>query len=425
MLLMASLPFNMFYSHLILVSFIVHTLIHLKKEAFKKVFTFRTIVLQSVFFITMLSTIYSINKPAAFTEWGKQITIFLFPVVLCLNPLDLRKYRLQLLLAFSIASTAVIVYLYADAIITIRHYQLPISALFSSAFTNHNFSEPIKIHATFFSMQIAIGLIYMLSVLIKQRSFHHQLFYFICSVILTAGIIQQGSKSVFITIVIIINIALPWFLLKGRRRLGFILLSGAISTLMMVTIISSSTLKERYITELKSDLSLKNTHATLDSRLSRWKVSVGLIGKAPVIGYGAGSEIGLLQEAFFKDKLYSSYLNRLNTHSQYLSFLIKSGIIGLLIYIITLAFGFNYAYREKDLLFFTFIALIAIVSFSENLLDVDKGIFYYAFFFSFFVFSQKQPENSLSMTDKHRLQQAEQPGVMVAKGTGKAKIIQL
>ncbi|MDB5016570.1 MAG: hypothetical protein JWQ84_1402, partial [Mucilaginibacter sp.] len=188
---------------------------------------------------------------------------------------------------------------------------------------------------------------------------------------------------------------------------------------------SSSTLKERYITELKRDLSLKNTHATLDSRLSRWKVSVGLIGKAPVIGYGAGSEIGLLQEAFFKDKLYSSYLNRLNTHSQYLSFLIKSGIIGLLIYIITLAFGFNYAYREKDLLFFTFIALIAIVSFSENLLDVDKGIFYYAFFFSFFVFSQKQPENSLSMTDKHRLQQAEQPGVMVAKGTGKAKIIQL
>jgi hypothetical protein len=33
--------------------------------------------------------------------------------------------------------------------------------------------------------------------------------------------------------------------------------------------------------------------------------------------------------------------------------------------------------------------LVAIVSFSENLLDVDKGIFFYAFFFSFFVFSSE------------------------------------
>jgi O-antigen ligase len=31
--------------------------------------------------------------------------------------------------------------------------------------------------------------------------------------------------------------------------------------------------------------------------------------------------------------------------------------------------------------------LMALVSLSENLLDVDKGIIFYAFFFSFFIFS--------------------------------------
>lgn len=413
MLLMVSLPFDMFYSHLILISLVVHTFIHLKKEAFKNIPTFRPVMLQSVFFITVLSTVYSINKPAAFTEWGKQVTIFLFPVVFCLNPLDLRKYRPQLLLVFSTACTAIIAYLYIDAAVTIRHYKLPISALFSSAFTNHNFSEPIKMHATFFALQVALGLIYMLSMLIKQRLFYNRLLYLICSVILTAGIIQLSSKSVFIAVFIVINTALPWLLLKGRQRLAFFLFSTVISVLLMVTIISSSTLKERYITELKSDLSVKSPSATIDSRLARWEIAGNLIIKAPVIGYGAGSETGLLQEEFFKNKLYSSFLNRLNTHSQYLSFLIKSGVIGLLIYITTLVFGFNCAYREKDLLLFAFMALIAAVSFSENLLDVDKGIFYYAFFFSFFIFSQKQPKHRSSTTDKHRLQEGHNAGIMV------------
>jgi O-antigen ligase len=407
MLLLVSLPFDMFYSHLILISFAIHTLIHLKRAAIKRVFEVKTLVLQSVFFITALSTIYTLNKVGAYNEWGKQIAIFLFPLFICLNPLDLKKYRPRLLLAFSLVCTATIVYLYADAIITIRHYKLPISALFASAFTNHNFSQPINIHATFFSMQVALSLVYLLSILIKQKSLLNKLFYLMCCGILTAGLIQLSSKSVFIAIIAIINIALPCFLLQGASRRRFVWISASVSVLVVAGILSSGTFRGRYINELLTDLSLNKTRTTLDSRVARWKVSAGLIAKEPLIGYGAGSEVGLLQDGFFNHKLYSSYLNRLNTHSQYLSFMIKSGTIGLLIYLVTLTYGFKYSFRQKDLLFLTFITLIATVSLAENLLDVDKGIFFYAFFFSFFIFSQKQPEKNVvaavkspSITDK-------------------------
>jgi O-antigen ligase len=170
------------------------------------------------------------------------------------------------------------------------------------------------------------------------------------------------------------------------------MVSACLSVLVVIGILSSGTLKDRYINELRIDLSKSPIGQTTDSRLARWSVVIELIGKARVIGYGAGSEIGLLQEGFFNNKLYNSYLNRLNAHSQYLSFLLKSGIIGLFIYIATLAFGFNISFRQKDLLFFTFMALIAIISLSENLLDVDKGISFYAFFFAFFIFSNEWPE---------------------------------
>jgi Ca2+/Na+ antiporter len=68
--------------------------------------------------------------------------------------------------------------------------------------------------------------------------------------------------------------------------------------------------------------------------------------------------------------------------------------LGLLAYLATLGYGFYISFRKKDLIFFTFITLIAIVSLSENLLDVDKGIIFYAFFFSFFAFSGKRRQRT-------------------------------
>jgi O-antigen ligase len=400
MLLMASLPFDLFYSHLILISFAVHTLIHLNSSAFKPVFKLQTLVLQSVFFITILSTIYTINKAEAYGEWGKQITIFLFPLFICLNPLNIKKYQPQLMLSFSLVCTATIIYLYLDALITIKHYGMHLGALFSHAFTNHNFSEPLQIHATFFSLQIALALVYILSVLINQKSLYNKLFYVACCGILAAGLIQLSSKSVIIALVLIINIAFPYFVLPRARRLKFVSISASVSVLMFIGILCSSTFKERLVTELRSDLSIKDTTTNLDSRLARWKVSSQLISKKPLIGYGAGSEIGLLQDAYYNHKLYSSFINRLNTHSQYLSFMIKSGIAGLLIYLMTLAFGFNFAIRQKDFLFFTFMTLIAVVSLSENYLDVDKGIIFYAFFFPFFIFSYRTQKNAIPAIKK-------------------------
>jgi O-antigen ligase len=140
-----------------------------------------------------------------------------------------------------------------------------------------------------------------------------------------------------------------------------------------------------------------------DGRFARWNVVTELIKKKPITGYGSGSETALLQDGFFNHKLYNSYLNRLNSHNQYLSFLLKTGVGGLLIYLGTLAFGFSVALKKKDLLFFAFMMLVAIVSLSENLLDVDKGIFFYAFFFSFFFFSVQSGADNAPVVNKDEL----------------------
>lgn len=403
MLLLVSLPFDRFYGHLILASLTIHTIIQFKKNTAKPVFTWRTAVLQSVFWVTLIGTLYTINFRQSMLEWELDLPILLLPLIFCFNPLDLKKYRHNLLLLFTLGCTATIAYLYLDALITIRHYHLPWSSILSPAFTNHNFSEPIDMHATFLSLQIAIALIYILSRLVSERlPITTTLLCIFCSLMLTAGIIQLSSKAIFAALFLIINFAIPWFLLQGKRRMGYLLISGGLSCIMVIAMLSSHALRDRYLVELKEDLSPSLTGQTVEPRLERWKIAAGLIQKSPVIGYGTGSEIQLLQEQYFAKKFYNSYVHRLNSHNQYLSFLIKTGLWGLSIYMITLIYGFKRAINKRDLVFFSFMMLMAIVSLSENVLDADKGVMFYSIFLSYFVFVSGQPEKINLPIKRHK-----------------------
>lgn len=388
MLFLASLPFDMFYSHVILMSLGLHTIIHYKKEYVSPVLSMHNLALVSVFLVTLLSTIYTINKPEAYTEMGRRALILAMPLFFCFTTLDIKKYRANLLLAFAMVCTATVFYLYIDALRTIRFYHLPMATLFSGHFTNQNFSEPVQMHATFFSMQLAVALMALLALWTKEPVFKHKAFYFVCIGVLAAGLFQLGAKSVIACVFMLVLFAAPVSLLPKSKRLKFRLAILSLALLPIVFVLKSNTLRERYITALRSDLSHQKYNEGVEPRLVRWEAAAtDLIAKKPIIGYGAGSEIGLLQDVFYNHRIYYAYLNKLNVHSEYLSFMIKSGAVGLLVYLLTLGYGLRQAFKNHDLLLLTFIAIIACVSLSENLLDVDKGIVFYAFFFTFFLYS--------------------------------------
>jgi O-antigen ligase len=254
---------------------------------------------------------------------------------------------------------------------------LPFSAILSSAFTNHNFALPIAMHATFLSMQLAIALVFLLSQLLNSQKSYTKLIYAVCIAVLSGGLIQLSSKSVLIPLLIIVVIAVPYFLPARSKRVKYLLTASVFCALAAWGIFSIGTFKDRLLVDLKNDLSLKVTNATTDSRIDRWSTAAELIAKKPLIGYGAGSEIELLHEKFYEKRYYSSFLNKLNAHNQYLSFLLKSGIMGLLVYLGTLLYGFKKAIEKRDLLLKIFWMLIkaffSMLYFSPSLCFLKQG----------------------------------------------------
>ena len=277
-------------------------------------------------------------------------------------------------------------YLYADAVRTILYLHLPLSSLFSVMFMNHNFSIPIHIHATYLSVYTAFSLLSFLYLFFKEQRRFQKWIYIIAALILSAGLLQLSSRAVFIAFLVIINFIFPFFLLTGRKRVIFFFTASLISAITLLAINKVESFKTRYITELKTDLTdtvmiIENT----EPRIARWNATLELVKKSPFIGYGTGAEKELLKEKYFEKGLYISYLNEFNAHNEYLSMAIKTGVLGLALFVYVLYFGFAAAFRKKDILFLSFMIIITMVSVSENLLGLNKGIFFYSFFFSLFL----------------------------------------
>lgn len=391
LLFLIFLPFDLFYSEVILVSLGVHTIINLKKADAKKLLRTDVILLQGLFLLTLVSNFYAMNKAEGFSLLIRQSAIFIFPLLIFVSPINLYQYRSKILSVFSITCIITVLYLYVDAYRVIRFNHLELSSLFSASFINHNFSLPIGIHATYLSMYVALSLLHLLWLAYTPATLLKKLLLVTGIIILSAALIQLASRAVLISIVVTAGFIFPVFFLKKKRKVWYMAIAALVLLPGFCAIFYSDSFRHRYITDLRIDLEdEKPEYGISNSRMQRWNLAWQLVKKSPVIGYGSGDEVQLLREKYFDNHLYNAYIFKLNAHNQYLSFLIKSGIIGLLIYLFTLFYGFRFSVKNHDFIFLSFLIILTVVSLSENYLDVNKGIFFYAFFFSFFIASQRK-----------------------------------
>jgi O-antigen ligase len=395
------LPFNRFYSEIFLISLLLHTLIHINRSKLRSVLTTENLILSSVILLNAAGIIYSHDKSEAFKNIERQIAILLFPIIFSLTGLDWQQYKTRILKLFGLTCVLTILYLYADAIHIILYNKLPLKSIFSLAFINHNFSEPIGLHATYLSMYAALSTATFLQFFLAEKRNNFRFVYAAAVCILLAGLFQLASRSVLIATIILIIAGFPLLLQAGIQRFRFTMISIIILLIAILGITKIDSFKKRYVGDFKNDLTQASiNNEILEPRIIRWHYAVELIKHSPVIGYGSGSEKRLLKEKYFEKKLYNSYLNELNAHNQYLSISLKTGILGLLVFLLTLCYGFAIAWRSKDIFLAAFMIIISIVSFSENILDVNKGIFFYAFFFSFFVKLSKPFERFTRLVKK-------------------------
>ena len=344
----------------------------------------------AVWIITLAGLAWSPDRNEGFAELFRQSPLLVFPFFLLISQFPVYQYRKNLLTLFGISCVVVIIYLFIDALSTIINYHLPLSAFSSIAFINHNFSRPIELHATYLSLFLSLCLVFFMQCFLQERIFKKRLVFVLGMLVLLAGLLQLASRSVLIATIFVFIVVFPLFLPRGTIRFRFITSALLISLLALGSILTISSFKKRYVTELRNDLTTTTlNNEDLEPRAKRWAFVMELISHKPLTGYGSGTEKRILKDIYFENRYYNSFLNGLNAHNEYLSIWLKTGALSLGFFLASLLYALILAWKRKDALFASFMPLCCIVSFSENIFDVSKGIFFYALFYSLFIFSRK------------------------------------
>jgi O-antigen ligase len=382
-----TLPFNRIFSELALIALLLQTLIHLRKGGLHWSFRWIGWMSAALYLLTMAGTLFTARPAEAWPEWEKQLALVVFPFIAWFSPLDWQWYRHKLLKAFAFSCFFSAVYLFGHHLCDIFIQGEPLSALFTKHHMNHAFSYAIRMHATYYSAYLALSAVVFADKLFRRTAGRAaRLGYSVAIVVCLFAIFQLASRAVCIAVLVIANLLVPFYLLNGKLRWR---VSAGIFTLTMASLMvvrQDDHLHSRYLLQLKQDLR-SDTGAVLDPepRMARWQCVWEAIRVSPWTGYGTGSEQAVLKEKYYAHRLMISYKMGLNAHNQFLSFWLKDGIIGILVYIVLLLLAFREARRRRDIQLMAFVLIITCISLSENILDVNKGIFFFSMFFVIFL----------------------------------------
>lgn len=132
---------------------------------------------------------------------------------------------------------------------------------------------------------------------------------------------------------------------------------------------------------------------SVTQRIEFWHASLRLIAKHFWFGVGTGD----IKNAFAKeyDEMNSSLAPevRWRSHNQYLSIFVAFGLAGFLIFLFVLFAPAYYSGMYKDYFYMVFMGVLLLSMLTEDTIESQAGVTFYAFFTSFFLFARSAPES--------------------------------
>lgn len=214
------------------------------------------------------------------------------------------------------------------------------------------------------------------------------------SLLLVIHVVLLQSKAGYLCMVVAVILAMIMLFRRNRRQALFMAI-GAFAVLFTAVMLVPSA-RGRVGELLNSGASMQqmfdppNTDVTDSAegstvgRLVAWRSSVELMVENPW-GVGTGDVTDRLVEIYSRDKNAYAIRKALNPHNQFLQAGVAFGWIGLAVMLGMFIFGFRSALRSRDFVFTSFLALMLLNMLFESFLEVQSGVVFFAFFYSFFV----------------------------------------
>ncbi len=199
--------------------------------------------------------------------------------------------------------------------------------------------------------------------------------------------LMAASRATMVAYLLIVLILIVLHVRHHPKRwlyLGLTLLMGA-SLLMLPPI--QNRLREMNAQNMRAP-SGKNDNGT-NVRAGIVDCSVSLVKENWLWGVGAGDVQASLNECLnqFNTQVYA--IHNYNTHNEYLNYWLSFGVIGLLVFVSVLGLSFYTAVISKQYLHIYFLIFMSICFLTENYLDRQAGVTFFALMQTLFMVKQQ------------------------------------
>ena len=332
----------------------------LKNAAIIGLCFFIYILVNSIFQTDIYNTVFHFEKQ------------YMHFALLAATPVLLRKKRENMLLlyAFFLGTILAVFFVFIYAIIK------------NLTFDKYSFLSALDLHHTYLSMYLLTLVNFcMAQIMVHKKALNINVkIGLIVLMLVSLGVIYMLDSKVSMVIFLFLFIvhSLPE-LSKNKAPLYLVILS-----LILCTVLAFNN---------KVNI---NYNRALDFRLQIWEVSFEIFENNPIFGNSTLPEKDVLNYHHYLNGKYYYLDSDLNSHNEYLSILMRFGLVGLLI---LLFYGINifktitlktskHTVRE----FLGFAIIIFIVCYIENVLDRHHGIVYLSFFYNYYLVAIENAE---------------------------------
>lgn len=327
----------------------------------------------SLFLIHLLGLLYTSNFRYAFKDLDIKLPLLIFPFLLLGRGID-KKTIDFILKGFIIGCLIGSIGAFSNAI------QLYVQTRDISKMLYEGMQ--FIMHSSYFALYLSFSIAYLFFKLDAENSLFTKknvaifslIFFFIMVIIFLnsrAGMIGLGVSFLFFLVYVI---------LEKRLKLFYFLMSIFLMTSLFVFTTSNQIFNRfKAINNETVSVSTSNIN-TMDLRMAILTIGFDLFKESPVIGYGTGDIKDVLIEGYKKENFIKGFDRKYNCHNQFLQFLLAFGIIGLLVFSVSLIYPMFFAFFKKNYLFVFLILMLSFNFLFESMLETKAGVEFYAFF---------------------------------------------